>query len=574
MPNTAYNVLERPRTRRPRSTSRFWFRQQEDDRRTHPSPPTAILAIANTSFPKWEWRIYEPGPEVYDSLSRLRRAPPTITPALSDECPIPHAETRILDRRQTEDGFYRQYYRVQIRRWASSPGAQQNGASNASSARSSEAAEEVDEEVDEEVEEVDNSRILRYVSRRELERFENAEFRAETEAEAVAKRAAAEELARMRLEKNARVPGAGRGRGRGKGSRMLAGLGLCEDKVVRRGRPPKKAWFRGRGGRGYGKVGGREADTEDMEDAIEGMGDDEGMQMDGREDLKRVIDEIEEEEEPEDTQLDSNTLVMRRSSFVLGSALADSPTLLQRKIPELSEIEQSSSEEEDRSSISSAAQQLMTERDHKQPTPAEASDSDSDSNSDDRGRRSTKRRKTESTSSSRLPPSSSRKPTKSAPSKPLSRMTLHSRAPAPQNRDPDSTSESESSSSVEEVPESIDLLKQFTTQPSHRTSTSTSTSTVSQHIPQAPTASPSKPNPNSPPEEAVNDDDDDDDDNDDEIAISAILAHSYDDGTKYYLVKWAGYKDAEDWVVETELAGAREMVEEYERRGGRRRGRK
>ena len=97
---------------------------------------------------------------------------------------------------------------------------------------------------------------------------------------------------------------------------------------------------------------------------------------------------------------------------------------------------------------------------------------------------------------------------------------------------------------MEEVPNAMDLLRQFTSKSSHRASG------ARQHPTQAPTGS---------------------DKDDDEVAIEAILAHSYDDGRKYYLVKWAGYKDAEDWVIDTDLAGAREMVEEYETRLRRKR---
>ena len=207
---------------------------------------------------------------------------------------------------------------------------------------------------------------------------------------------------------------------------MLAGLGLGDDRVIRRGRPPKRAWSRGRGGRGgYTPTGKRSADTEEgMEDAIEDVEQDDTMQVDLEESIERIIDDTDEEDELEDTQSHPTSPVMGRSSFVLGSALADSPTMLQRTVAEVRATEESS-EEGDRTSISSATQQLMTERqNHERPLPVE------DSDSDDRGRYRAKRRKTESPSSSRLP-MPTRKPT-SAPSKPLGRMTLNSRAPAPQ----------------------------------------------------------------------------------------------------------------------------------------------
>ncbi|OCK76448.1 hypothetical protein K432DRAFT_446030, partial [Lepidopterella palustris CBS 459.81] len=93
-------------------------------------------------------------------------APINATPASS--CPIPHASSTILLRYEREHN--RPTYRVRI-------------AYNRHTSRS-----EDEEEEDEEVEEVDLSAILNYVSPLELERFENAEFKREREAAAVAER--------------------------------------------------------------------------------------------------------------------------------------------------------------------------------------------------------------------------------------------------------------------------------------------------------------------------------------------------------------------------------------------------
>ena len=56
-----------------------------------------------------------------------------------------------------------------------------------------------------------------------------------------------------------------------------------------------------------------------------------------------------------------------------------------------------------------------------------------------------------------------------------------------------------------------------------------------------------------------------------EYVIEAILDHSCIDDTKYYLVKWQGYENSSDWVSAEDLAGAPEMVAEYEEKVRRRR---
>ena len=45
--------------------------------------------------------------------------------------------------------------------------------------------------------------------------------------------------------------------------------------------------------------------------------------------------------------------------------------------------------------------------------------------------------------------------------------------------------------------------------------------------------------------------------------VDAILEHTYLDGIKYYLVKWEGYEDAADWMLEEDLEGAAYHVEDY-----------
>jgi hypothetical protein len=58
-----------------------------------------------------------------------------------------------------------------------------------------------------------------------------------------------------------------------------------------------------------------------------------------------------------------------------------------------------------------------------------------------------------------------------------------------------------------------------------------------------------------------------------EYVVEAIIEHYYDDeGKKYYLVKWEGYQDSHDWLLEEDLAGASELVAGYNERVRRRKG--
>jgi hypothetical protein len=154
----------------------------------------------------------------------------------------------------------------------------------------------------EEILEVDVSTILKYVSRRELERYENAEFQAEADAEAAVQRFEAEELAKRWLEKNNRT----------NTNRMRSGLGMDPDTTVRtrgtrgrdRGRPRGRA-------RGRGAWTGRKAL----------LREDEALQLSIAE--SNVVDWDEDEED--NVQIRSPDLT--RSSFVANSALPASPDL-------------------------------------------------------------------------------------------------------------------------------------------------------------------------------------------------------------------------------------------------------
>lgn len=148
---------------------------------------------------------------MYDNIWHIRQAPVTVNPTVPNDCPIPDARTRILERRQTEDGFGRNFYYVEITYlgdqesanvWVQSSDASEKGGT--------------------EVERVDAEKVLEYVSPRELERYENEQFKIEAEAQAVADREEEQEQVRKRMAKNARMADSGRGRG----STMLDSLGI------------------------------------------------------------------------------------------------------------------------------------------------------------------------------------------------------------------------------------------------------------------------------------------------------------------------------------------------------------
>ncbi|KAF2733712.1 hypothetical protein EJ04DRAFT_564843 [Polyplosphaeria fusca] len=424
----------------------------------------------------YAWEEYTPSREVYNSLFRLHKAPPTITASLPSSCPIPNARSCILERRQTEDGLSRQYFRVLIRR-------QRVQSESGSESQHDSDSDSDDEDEEDEVEEVDMSRILQYVSMGELERFENAEFEAEAAAEAAVRRADAEELARKRLEKNARTA---------KGSRMLSGRGL-EDDAPRRGRPSKRGRGRWRGGHTSLSRGAGPLPSVVQQMAL----DDEPHPVTVAE-----IPESSSEDELQGPSSAANHLSpgLQRSSFIAGSALADTSIF---------DIEESEKEDDDdKTSMPSAALQLFDERRHREPSLGELGNG-------------TKRKRTEGLTMSRRP------------------STTHRDIPPPK---PDPR-----------------LSKQATSQPPLSSSSSTLASSRPSHpTPEVPETQ----------ENTIVAEEEDAED----YAVSAILAHSFDDqGTKYYLVQWEGYP-ASDWLLEDDMEGAREMVDAYERSVRRKKG--
>ncbi|KAL5122041.1 hypothetical protein ACEQ8H_000258 [Pleosporales sp. CAS-2024a] len=176
----------------------------------------------------WEWHNnHSPGPEIYDQLWHVRQEPVTVTPFLPTKCPLHNARSHIVDRRQTEGDIQRNFYVVQVTYLT-------NGSTSVAGAPSAGPG-------DTETLHVDLSRILNYVSPDELERFENEQFRVEAEADAVARRTEAQELARRRLERNARVATVDGGHDALGGSEV--------EHARRKGRPRGRGRGRGRGNR-------------------------------------------------------------------------------------------------------------------------------------------------------------------------------------------------------------------------------------------------------------------------------------------------------------------------------------
>ena len=205
------------------------------------------------------------------------------------DCPIPHAHTRILHRRQTEGATTRNLYTVHI-------------------TRTDDSGDAVDGE---ETEEVPPGRILHFVSPAELERYENEQFRLEAEAEAIAVRAEAEELAQRQLEKNARFDKVA-----GRGSRMLSGLGLPLEAHTRTRGRPRGGRSRGRG-RSRGLVG---SGPHHGNDAVEPAMDDNATTPQKEEEACEEDDEVFVQTSPG----------LMRSAFVTNSALPVTP--VKRKI--------------------------------------------------------------------------------------------------------------------------------------------------------------------------------------------------------------------------------------------------
>lgn len=442
-----------------------------------------------------------------------------MTPNVPNDCPIFDARTRILERRQTEDDYGRNFYLVEV----TYSGGQEPSSTWLQSSDNS-------DKTGTEVETVDASRILQYVSPRELERFENEQFRIEAEAQAIADKVEEEEQVRRRIARNARLAA-------GKGSGMLDTIGIDPDLRTAgavKGRPRGRGRGRGRGrprGSWRGRVAIPFGGMRIKELAQDRIIDSEPGQTQ-MESLPIAQGEImETSSEPEDDMLKKTSPGLMRSAFVTNSALPLSPVrphrpaiALQRGQPKVPDISDTDTPVEDSDSMSSAAMQLQVEEDQ-----GVFDDTASESDSPDLHRN--KRRRTESV-----------EPQHTLMFQPSSQIEV---------------SESEDESIPADPP-------------------SANKATKYKDASQNPNAAPhnnhlSLPRSPSPEDRQFSDSESEDGEQDEdenadaeEYVVEAITEHYHDDdGRRFYLVKWQGYKDSYDWLPEEDLGGATELVRGY-----------
>jgi hypothetical protein len=248
------------------------------------------------------------------------------------------------------------------------------------------------------------------------------------------------------------------------------------------------------------------AETESETGGIEDMDDEIGEAGDGNE--KGAEEEGDEDED--DVEEAATTSPIMRSAFVAKSALPDSP--LAHRVHQSPTGYEHSPEIQmtDHSSDSSAAQQLLSEGiTHTRPY-------DSDDESEGPGRRLAKRPRTKS------------------------------RAQSGERREPKPglVLEESSDSSPEPLAEGP--------KPYHNHLAGSDMQDVSLELAAS--------------KGVTRGESDDEEDDADEYAVQAILAHSHQDGVEYYLVQWEGYDEATDWLPESSLGGATEMVAEFNAR--------
>ena len=53
-----------------------------------------------------------------------------------------------------------------------------------------------------------------------------------------------------------------------------------------------------------------------------------------------------------------------------------------------------------------------------------------------------------------------------------------------------------------------------------------------------------------------------------EYEVEAIIQHQDLDGVRYYLVKWVGEEEAQDWLTREDLQGASDLIDEYNKHIG------
>jgi len=361
---------------------------------------------------------------------------------------------------------------------------------------------------------VDISQILKYVSRRELERFGNSEFEEEKDAEAIVRKNEATTLAKKILEKNARAPDISRG------------LSITSDVPLRTKGRPRSRW-RGGGrprGRGRGQTSWQDEQagllvTEDTE-VVNGL-DENGLLEDNiqtslqEEELSLNISDIEDSGESGDLiprKQPSPDLL--RSSFIANSALPTSPVAAYRsslnplRLHKIHGDEVAESEDGEESvSMNMLGLKLGVGYHEAQDYSRESELSYS-----------VKKRKTESMASALM-------------------------------KTPQKVFESDSGASIGSFQEDTMRLTQSGRNCDEMDVDDGLVGTNGY------TPDEDKGGVHSDSNEAT-----------DEYVVEAILDHAYDNGKKYYLIKWEGYEDSSDWLTEEDLAGASEMVADYNAR--------
>lgn len=378
------------------------------------------------------------------------------------------------------------------------------------------------------------SQILTYVSRRELERFEQEDYRQIAEAEELVRLLELEETAKRTLLRNAKPRHLVRGDP--SASRLMLDNGETSIRTRGRGRGRGRPRGRGRGGlTGRGGLGPMAESTADAEGLDPGLLEQETPES-------AITDASESDDEDESnlhSSLPSPNVTM--SSFVANSALPLSPVAKHRRLSKVLPMHGQRAHEvhydygdpeEDTLSMSSAAAQLQFERDMygKQfLSDDEIAESEQEEVKDeihDEDRQRVKRPKRGSTASASV----------STAALPCSKTQLTATVEHPSDDNAIYQHPFFTHNAPQRKNKATDALDH--TRPEN--------------------------------DERLNGSDEDTDPSDaegiadeEEYVVEAILAHSYENGVRYFLVKWAGYEDTTDWLPEDDLAGAQEMVDEY-----------
>lgn len=321
----------------------------------------------------------------------------------------------------------------------------------------------------------------------------------------------------------------------------------------------------------------REEDTMDIENAdgdpIDVLHDEEALQ--------RVVEETESEEEAMVDEPPRSSPSLMCSAFVANSALPASPLTIRRQVSASPHISESDVELVDYDSrFMPSAVQSHYENDCSERVIPE---SQADNSVDDRHHNKKRRTRSESTTSD-LP--TFKAPTGSIfePEGPYTQQLLFRDSSIP---DVDSVSEPErpqpqdlmfrnQSSIPEYESESLDgdVPAQRSSQNTHKFTNNHINAMDPNDIAMDPDDDAIRA---SPPHSSFNANGQNDtktneaqDDIAEEYIVESIIEHYYDAGTKYYLVKWEGYENSQDWLAEEDLAGAAEVVAEYNRRFARR----